>query len=140
MPIDGPNLEQRLRAMAPFNILQQAAFTIKQKVKGYRQFKYCWQDHGWTYEARFHEAVPGATLVTWPSWRLDRVKAGKGYGPPAHARVEQSLVAGHWLAANELRYCARLVQNKQANSEQAALLLAAHYYSKTDMNPGNNGC
>lgn len=36
MPIDGPNLEQRLRAMAPFNIPQQAAFTIKQKAKGYR--------------------------------------------------------------------------------------------------------
>lgn len=137
MPMDDPDLGHRLRAMAPFNIPRQATFATQQKAGGYWQAKYRWQDSGWTYEARFHQAVPGATLVTWPSWRLDRIKAGKGYGPTAHARVEESLVAGHWLASSQLRYCACLVQNNQANSEQAALLLAAHYCSKTPANLGN---
>lgn len=136
MSADKVKVDQRLRAVAPFVIPKEATFSATQKAGGYRQFKYCWQDKGWSYEARYHEAIPGATLVKWPSWRLDRTKAGKGYGPTAHARIEQSLVAGHWLPTSQLRYYARLVQNGQATREQAAFLLAAHYRSQTANNPG----
>lgn len=124
------NLAQRLRAVTPFTIPLDARFAVTEKAGGYQQAKFCWYDQGWSYEARWHEAVPGAKLVTWPTWRLDRVQAGKGYGTNAHARVEQSLVAGHWLPTKQLRYCARLLQDHQASREQAALLLAAHYVSQ----------
>lgn len=135
MSADKVNIDQRLRAVAPFMIPKAATFAATQKSSGYRQFKYCWQERGWSYEARYHEAIPSATLVKWPSWRLDRVKAGKGYGPTAHSRIEQSLVAGNWVTSSQLRYCARLVQNGQATREQAAFLLAAHYCSQTAGNP-----
>lgn len=121
--------DQYLRAHAPWPIPKCASFTMAKKAGGYWQAKYRWQAAGWSYEARWHERTPAARLVTWPSWRLDRVKAGKGFGPDAHARCEQSLVGGEWESTRRLRYCARRFEDGQASDQDVQWLLNAHYRS-----------
>lgn len=129
MQKDRQTIDHYLRASAPWPIPATARFSLTQKAAGYWQAKYNWQKDDWHYEARWHEPTPNAQLVKWPSWRLDRVKPGQGFGSDAHARMEQSLVDQKWLPTKRLRYSARRLQAGCAGPQDRQLMLAAHYRS-----------
>lgn len=89
-----------MKAICPWCIPTDAK--IKHEYKhGYHQTKYLWTKNGWRYEARYHEPTPNAKLVKYPSWRLDRVKPGKGFGPDHASRLHQILVGKTWLNARK---------------------------------------
>lgn len=123
------------RSQAPWPI-PRTATTTKEIKNGYRQVKYTWNRGPWRYEARWHSQVPTAQFITYPSWRLDRVKPGRGYGPAATARIAQTWVAEKWLSTRRVRYL-----TSQANSKPTptavALIRAAHPAATIKYFPGN---
>jgi hypothetical protein len=122
-----------LRQTAPWPIPAGARVSNQVKV-GYSQVQYTWQKQGWRYEARWHERTPHARLITRPSWRLDRVRPGKGYGPDAAPRLVQTLVGKQWLPIRQLRYCARRYNDGIATPAEIHLLQIAHPAPREDHN------
>lgn len=103
---------------------------------GYHQVKYTWRQDGWCYEARWHERIPTAKLITWPSWRLDRIRPGIGYGPHAQPRLAETRVGNCWLPLRRVRYAAARYNHGQATVEDIRLLKAAHPAPVTKSFPG----
>ena len=101
----------------------QQQFQIKH---GDHQVKYTWRQAGWRYEARWHERIPKAKLITWPSWRLDRIRPGIGYGPHAQPRLAETRVGDCWLPLRRVRYAAVRYNHGQATAKDIHLLKAAH--------------
>lgn len=89
--------------------------------------KYVWYKKAWRYEARFHLKTPNAKLITYPSWRLDRVHPGKGFGPDHAPRLEESLVGTKWINSSLIRYCAYRVNHEIATREQIEIIKKAHF-------------
>lgn len=114
-----------LRQTAPWSIPLNAQQQLQIK-HGYHQVKYTWQQLGWRYEARWHERIPTAKLITRPSWRLDRVRPGMGYGPHAKPRLAETRVGDRWLSLRRIRYAATRYYHGQATKEDIRLLKAAH--------------
>ncbi|WP_267201574.1 hypothetical protein [Limosilactobacillus kribbianus] len=114
-----------LRQTAPWPIPIEAQASSQVKV-GYHQVKYDWQTENWHYEARWHEQVPGAKLITRPSWHLERVRPGKGYGSTAAPRITQTLVGKSWLPTRQVRYWARRYNDGVATEREIYLLRLAH--------------
>lgn len=101
---------------------------IKHEYKhGYHQVKYLWTQNGWRYEVRYHEPTPNARLIKYPSWRLDRVKPGKGFGPDHSFRLHQILVGTLWLDARQVYYAASQVSHNKATQEQIKIIKDAHF-------------
>lgn len=123
------NLWTRIRAKAPWPIPLSAR--EQKQDKGYRQYKFSWQKNGWRYEARYHSVTPLAEIISYPSWRLDRVCPGQGFGPDHRRRLSQSRVGQHWLATSYLRFCARQVIKHQASQKQIEIVKKAHFKSKS---------
>lgn len=124
-----------LRMQAPWSI-PQIAKAISEEKNGYRQVKYTWVQGGWRYEARWHSRLPTARFITYPSWRLDRVRPGKGYGPAAAPRINQTWVAGKWLSTSRVRYLTSQA-NIKPTPEAVALVRAAHPAANVKYFPGN---
>lgn len=118
-----------IRKNAPWLIPEDAQLTYEQK-QGYQQIKFTWQAQHWRYEARFHNKTPLARLITYPSWRLDRTKPGKGFGPDHAPRIEETLVGKKWIKSSYVRYCASQVSNNVANDEQIQVIKLAHFRTK----------
>lgn len=117
---------RQLMSSAPWSIPDDCQINKEQK-DGYLQIKFIWQKDGWNYEARWHEKTPLAKIITWPSWRLDRIKPGKGYGPNHAHRISQTKVGKKWLPTSKIRYAAFLVNHGQASEEQIRILKKAHF-------------
>lgn len=115
-----------MKASAPWPIPAESK-RINEEKDHYRQIKYVWHRDGWRYEARWHTSVPVATIVTYPSWRLDRVKPGKGYGEDHAPRVSETLVGDHWLPTKEVRYAASQVNSGIASIEAVNIIRQAHW-------------
>lgn len=96
---------------------------------GYQQIRYLWERDGWSYEARWHEALPTATLITYPSWQLSRHFPGKGYGPDAHHKKDEIWAGDKWIPYQQVRYAARCLNNDQATNQQITLLKSTHLVS-----------
>lgn len=101
------------------------------KDKPYRQYKFTWQNKGWRYEARYHHVTPLAEIISYPSWRLDRIRPGKGFGPDHRPRLAQSKIGNRWLPSSYLRFCAREVIKHHASREQVKIIKEAHFKSKS---------
>lgn len=114
-----------IRQTAPWPIPPDARQQLQIK-HGYRQVKYTWQQAGWHYEARWHERTPAAKLITWPSWRLDRVRPGMGYGPHAQPRLAETRVGVRWLPLRRVRFAAACYNHGHATISDIRLLRAAH--------------
>ncbi|MGM9892556.1 hypothetical protein [Limosilactobacillus sp.] len=123
------------RQGAPWPIPPTATGKVQMK-NGYHQVKYTWPAAGWRYEARWHERTPWARLITYPSWRLDRTRPGKGYGPDAAPRLTETWVGDHWLPVSRLRYAAARYNHGCATSTDIELLKAAHPAAKQKKLPG----
>ncbi|KRL80337.1 hypothetical protein [Lactobacillus ultunensis] len=119
----------KLRKIAPWFIPLDAKMTLENK-QGYRQIKYVWYKNSWRYEARFHTKTPKAQLITYPSWRLDRIRPGKGFGPDHASRIEESLVGTKWIKSSIVRYCARQVSHGVANKKQIEIIKKAHFRAR----------
>ncbi|MGN1283386.1 MAG: hypothetical protein ACI4UB_06185 [Limosilactobacillus sp.] len=115
----------KLQNTAPWPIPDNAVCQSQVKA-GYRQVKYTWRDAEWRYEARWHERTPTAQLITYPSWRLDRVRPGKGYGPLAAPRLEETRAGDHWLSVSRVRYAAARYHHGDALPADIAILRATH--------------
>ncbi len=125
-----------LRKTAPWPIPDHATCQVQMK-SGYCQIKYTWQHAGWRYEARWHERTPTAQLITYPSWRLDRVRPGKGYGPDATPRLAETWAGNHWLPVSRIRYAAACYHHGSATPTDIALLKATHPAAIENHFPGN---
>lgn len=121
---------KKLLSSSPWAIPRDAKVLQEQK-QGYLQIKFTWQKAGWRYTARFHEKVPKAKLITYPSWQLSRIHPGKGFGPDHAPRVEEMRVNGYWLKAYKVRYCAYLYNHHKANEKQIMILRQAHIKAKS---------
>lgn len=119
----------KIKSQAPWPIPVQAQEKIEHK-QGYRQIKFVWQAHGWRYEARFHQPIPGAQLIRYPSWRLDRVQPGKGFGPDHRLRQVEILAGKKWVPAKLVHYAAACLDQGQVSAEQIQLLQAAHFQAR----------
>lgn len=115
-----------VRASAPWPI-PEGTKRINEEKDHYRQIKYVWHDGDWRYEARWHTPVPGARIVDYPSWRLDRLKAGKGFGADHAPRVSETRVGDHWVPTRKVRYAAKHVQNGIASIEEVNMIRQAHW-------------
>lgn len=120
---------KKLMSSAPWPIPSYAKVKC-QKKQGYSQIKFMWRRNGWRYEARFHDKTLEAKIITYPSWRLDRIHPGKGYGPNHAPRIEQAKVGTKWLKLNYVRYCARQVSRGLADQEQINIIKQAHVRAK----------
>lgn len=118
-------LPTKLRTQAPWPIPAKAQSQVQDKGR-YFQVKYCWQAGDWHYIARWHQQTPAARLICYPSWRLDRVRPGMGYGPHAQPRLEETWVGNRWLPTRRIRYYAQRLNADQATPEEVQLLRAAH--------------
>lgn len=123
------------RQLAPWPIPASAA-THEITKNGYHQLKYTWINGTWHYEARWHSRLPSAKFITYPSWRLDRVKPGQGYGPNAASRITQTWVAGKWLPTRKVRYLTSQA-NAAPSPEAIAVIRAAHPAATVKYFPGN---
>lgn len=123
------------RRLAPWPIPANA---ITQEItkNGYHQLKYTWTKKPWHYEARWHSRVPSAKFITYPSWRLDRVKPGQGFGPNAAPRITQTWVAGKWLPTRQVRYLTSQA-NRQPTPETVTLIRTAYPAATIKYFPGN---
>lgn len=124
-----------IRQMAPWPIPPDAQEQWQTK-HGYCQIKYSWRQAGWRYEARWHERIPKAQLITRPSWRLDRVRPGKGYGPHAQPRLAETRVGDRWLPLRRIRYAAARYNHGQATTADIQMLWAAHPVAVVRSFPG----
>lgn len=115
-----------IRQTAPWPVPSNAQITLEQK-QGYQQLKYVWHKDSWRYEARFHNKTPNAQLITYPSWRLDRIHSGKGFGPNHAPRIEESLVGTKWVKTRLIRYCAYQINHGKANKKQIEIMKKAHF-------------
>lgn len=118
-----------LRKDAPWPI-PATAQQISDHRRGYHQVSFHWQTNGWRYTARWHEPLPTATLITYPSWQLSRINPGKGFGPHAHHRREETRVGDGWLPTRQVRYCARCLQEGTATTAQINILKQSHVPSQ----------
>lgn len=109
---------------APWSIPAGAAVQRQNKA-GYLQVTYTWTAGSWRYEARWHERVPSARLITYPSWRLDRTRPGNGYGPHAAPRLAQTWTGHQWLPQRQVRYLIR-VANHHPSAAANRFLRAVH--------------
>lgn len=116
----------KLRSYAPWPIPKTAKAEIEEKAEGYLQVKFSWTKDSWRYEARYHEKTPQAKLITYPSWRLDRIRPGKGYGPDHAPRISQTRVSQKWLSTSYVRYCARQLNHGLASQSQIKIIKLAH--------------
>ena len=118
---------RRLAKTAPVKIPEAATVRASHKQAGYEQLVYSWQGQGWRYQARWHSRLPNAKLVTKPSWRIDRVKAGHGFGPGARPRLSQSWSTRRgWVPSSALHRSAwRLGHGRQKPSD-ARLIKETH--------------
>lgn len=123
--------------LPPWPIPATAIMTHENK-HGYRQVKYTWTAKGWRYVARWHEKTPLATLIDYPSWRLERIRPGKGFGPDAAPKIEQTRVDHRWLPSRQVRYYARQLNHHLASNKMVDNIYAAHpaavvtYYPKEE--------
>lgn len=115
-----------VRASAPWPI-PEGTRRLNEEKDHYRQIKYVWQEDGWRYEARWHSSIPGARIVTYPSWRLDRVKPGKGFGEDHAEKICQTRVGDRWLPTSEVRYAAKHVNSGIASIDEVNLIRQAHW-------------
>lgn len=111
---------------APWKIPASANVSVQEK-NGYSQVKFKWEEKGWHYTARWHERVPGATLVKWPSWQLERVYPGKGFGKDAHQRLEEVRAGDSWQPVSSLSKAAWRLSHGQGSSGDQKLILATHF-------------
>lgn len=118
-----------IRKKAPWIIPEDAQITYEKK-QGYQQIKFIWQAQQWRYEARFHNKTPLARLIKYPSWRLDRTRPGKGFGPDHAPRIEETLVGTNWLKSSYVRFCARQVSHNVATDKQIQIIKLAHFRVK----------
>lgn len=105
---------------APWKIPASANVSVQEK-NGYSQVKFKWEEKGW------HERVPGATLVKWPSWQLERVYPGKGFGKDAHQRLEEVRAGDSWQPVSSLSKAAWRLSHGQGSSGDQKLILATHF-------------
>ncbi|WP_283621981.1 prolyl-tRNA synthetase associated domain-containing protein [Limosilactobacillus avium] len=124
------------RKLAPWPIPCHAT-AQRQAKNGYVQVKYTWVVAGWHYEARWHSRVPTAQIITYPSWQLDRIHPGKGYGKDAAPRRAQTLVGDHWLATSRVRYLIQQAANNPTPAAQS-FVRAVHLPAVVTYFPGNN--
>ena len=124
------------RNLAPWPIPRHAAVQ-RQTKNGYVQVKYTWVAAGWHYEARWHSRVPIAQIITYPSWQLNRVHPGKGYGKDAAPRIAQTLVGDQWIATSRIRYLIQQAANNPTPAAQS-FLRAVHPPAVVTYFPGNN--
>lgn len=125
----GKMKREEIRLMAPWPIPRNA-HCILEKKQEYWQYKFTWRRAGWRYEARLHSKTPGARLITYPSWRLDRIRPGKGFGPDHAPRLSEIKVGQRWLDADYVRYCARQVSRQLASKKQIEVIEQAHVRAK----------
>lgn len=88
---------QELASHAPISVPADASVTHAHK-QGYQQVKFQWRSGNYTYVARWHSPLPGATIITQPSWEVERIRLGLGYGPHHAPRLCQLLTRnGDWV-------------------------------------------
>lgn len=119
----------KIRRQAPWPIPPQAKSAFESK-QGYQQIKFSWQAQDWRYEARYHQPIPSAKLIRYPSWRLDRVQPGKGFGPDHRPHRHEILAGKHWVSAQAMRYAAARLEAGEASSKQIQLLRACHFHGR----------
>lgn len=119
----------KIRRQAPWPIPPQAKSAFESK-QGYQQIKFSWQAQDWRYEARYHQPIPSAKLIRYPSWRLDRVQPGKGFGPDHRLRREEILAGQKWVPARAIHYAAACLDRGTASAKQVKLLQISHFRSK----------
>lgn len=120
----------RIAKTSPVKIPKSAAVRRTSKAAGYQQISYSWQVNGWRYEARWHSKLPTAKIVTKPSWRVDRVKRGHGFGAEVHHRVVQtwSSHAG-WIASKQLHQSAWRINHHTGHQSDKELIKNTHFHS-----------
>lgn len=116
----------KLRSRSPWPIPDQTKTKVERKPEGYLQVKFSWFKGVWRYEARYHEKTPKAKLITYPSWRLDRIRPGKGYGLDHRPRINQTRVGQKWLSTSYVRYCAYQLNHGLASKRQIEVIKLAH--------------
>lgn len=120
----------RIAKTSPVKIPRNASIKQINKASGYQQVTYHWQINGWQYTARWHSQLPTAKLVTKPSWRIDRIKRGQGFGASAHHRVVQSWSnRTGWIANNKLRQSAWRVNHQRGHRYDVDLIKDTHFES-----------
>lgn len=93
---------------------------------GYRQVSFRWTNNGWHYQARWHEPLPTATLITYPSWQLSRIHPGHGFGNDVEPRREEILVGHKWLPASRVRFAALKYNRGLSDNDDIKVLQQAH--------------
>lgn len=120
--------DKHLAQKCPIMIPNRAHVQHDQK-SGYQQIEYNWNDDGWNYTARWHSVLPGAKIITYPSWQVERVRPGLGYGKDHHPRLQQTLSSdGQWIDTDAVHQAAwRLGHNKDKSGDKK-LILATHFH------------
>lgn len=118
---------QELAGHAPIDIPADASVTPTQK-QGYDQVKFQWRTGNYTYVARWHSPLPGATIVTQPSWEVARIRRGLGYGPRHAPRVCQLLTQhGHWIDESLIHQAAWRLGHGKERAGDRDLLRMVHF-------------
>ena len=123
------NEDDLLRSKAPWRIPASAQCEHQLK-NGDHQIKFTWKVAGWNYEARWHEQTPNASVIDYPSWRLDRIKPGKGFGPDAAPRINETRVGEHWVPTSEVRYRAWQINHGITDPQAISLIKQVHRRAK----------
>lgn len=121
----------RLAKTSPVKIPQNAQIKAAHKTNGYEQLTFSWQSQGWRYFARWHSRLPGAKIVTKPSWRVDRIKSGHGFGKDVRRRIEEtwSFKTG-WILSSTLHKSAWRAAHHPHSAHDIAVVKHTHFQTK----------
>lgn len=126
-----PVKDQRLAQTAPVNIPQQSTVRHESK-EGYQQIIYAWNGPtGWQYTARWHSVLPGAQIITFPSWQVERVRPGLGYGSDHHPRRQQILShGGRWIDIDVVHRAAWRLGHGKSKPDDCRVIMGTHFKAK----------
>ncbi|WP_367342102.1 hypothetical protein [Limosilactobacillus sp.] len=120
--------DQQLIQTAPLTIPVASRVHHEEK-DGYQQVEFQWNNGNWQYTARWHSALPGAKIITYPSWQVERVHPGLGYGPDHHPRLQQSLSSqGQWIDTEKVHQAAWRLGHGKGQRADEKLILATHFH------------
>lgn len=69
-------------------------------------------------------------MIDYPSWRLDRIKLGKGFGPDAAPRINETRVGERWVPTSEVRYRAWQINHGITDPQAISLIKQVHRRAK----------
>lgn len=123
--------DQRLAQTAPICIPGQAQVRHESK-EGYQQIIYAWTSPaGWQYTARWHSVLPDAQIITFPSWQIERVRPGLGYGSDHHPRRQQVLTRdGRWIDIDIVHRAAWRLGHDKSKSGDRRVIIETHFKVK----------